>query len=101
MRHQLTKRESDDENVYSNACRCQNDALLFRLEQSEEREVLSQREIEEFKIASQNNIESEKMKLKEEEWLKKEKEYEEKIGRLEKALSAKTKQLLARIRRDC
>ena len=49
------------------AIRHQNDVLLFRLEQSEEREDMLKQEIEELKIVIQNGIASKKLKIKEEE----------------------------------
>lgn len=53
----LIEREIDEEDADRNACRYQNDVLLFRLEQSEEREALLQRELEKHEITCQNDIE--------------------------------------------
>ena len=89
-----------NKNFDMDAIRYQNDLLFFRLEQSEEREALLKRELEDLKINVQNGIVLEEMKLKEKEWLRKRKEYEEKLEQLEKALSAKTKQLIEHMRRN-
>ena len=78
----------------------QNDLLFFRLGQSEEREDSLQCELEALKMKSQNVIGLEEMKLKEKEWLQKRKERDEKKEQFEKALSAKTKQLIEHARRN-
>ena len=102
--------EDDEENACSNSSdlnfelkkiKYQNDMLLFRLEKSEQNEDSIKREMEELNNKIKNGTVVKKMKLKEEEWMRKENECKEKLDRVEKALSAKTSQLLEHLQRDC
>ena len=79
---------------------CYNDLLLYRLEQVEENEEISRKEIKCLKDAKTNNIEDsvvalqKRIESKEEKWMNVKIEHYEKLALAEKALSAKTAQLL-------
>ena len=83
----------------------QNDLLLFRLEQAEEKDEMLWMEMNLLANAKRNNTNQDIIRLqkqlqdKEEEQTSKVKEYEHKIEAVEKALAAKTKQLIDQLQR--
>ena len=83
----------------------QNDLLLFRLEKAETSEEVLRKEISLLRNTIKNETNHEVISLKkqlqdkEDEWRVKAEEYETKLQTAEKALKAKTEQLLGQLQR--